>query len=1213
MIMKKIILPFFLFIFNILTFTNTYSQDAATFITTDQNTWQDAVWTEVVSSKCPTPPCDLDGIPDADDDVTLQPGSEIEIDQNEACFDLTIEDDGTYTALSINAGVTLTVNDDFNVDDTGDDSFIDIQIDGKLLVEDAFQPRTSATNSGAIWTINIGTLGVLDINDGTANGTKFWMTQSGSEGTINCEGIIDTETDFYTLTRNGGIITIDISNDAIISCEDWYQYVRSAGSSITTNINGGTLEVASEIEFGLSGATQTDNIIDMNKNNNPQVYCGGINSGDWAFGSIVNTVLNPSNFTFNIAGSPDLPNNANILFNKVTVESGVTLQLGANFPTGQLLGDLDVKFGGTFTNTLNLYTLDVTGDITNAGTLTLSGATTANNLANTSLLTQSATITLAGNYSNSLTHNASANMDIVGNFTNTGTYTSTGSNINLEGNWNNSGTYTYNAGDIVSFDGSSNSTITGATDWYVLNANNSGGVTVSSGNQNIYFALDIDQGAFDANSNTVTLISDASGTAVLSDIGTGSYSGNLTVQRFVNEGNGWYLLASPLTGADLEDWNGESDMTGFTGTELPSYSFKSVQYYDETVLDVKDSGYVVPGNTSDIIVNGRGYWMYIADDSKGLMPKTLDATSSPATGQKVISLTFSSSGTAAEDGWHCIGNPYASTVKWDAVTKSSVIGNTCYALNTAGGYTTYSGSSNDSIASGEAVWVQVSAAGSVTFDENDKCGGADPYNAKVQQVSEYGPQLKLLLTTNNYTDVAHIRFHDNATTGFEPDHDAYKLNDLYGTLTNISMLADTTNVAVNTLPSNVSLATIPIRTFKVYPMSAIDTCLLEILGGSELANNNKCVFFEDVLTGDYFKIVSDTTYTFTLADTTDVPRFFIHVSTPLSITSYDETCYGINDGSIIALGNGTGPFDYVWENENGDIIQESYSQIGSDTLTNIGAGSYTVTVSNNSLCGDVSRVIDISSLEEITLSILATNLLCNGDVNGDATVTTNGGLAPFTYLWDSNAGSQITTAATGLAAGTYSVSVTDANSCIESQQITLYEPNLMVSSFVASSDTTYLSNGGVVNFNNTSTGASSYYWEFGDGGSSTDISPWNMYSTSGNYSVMLVAFDGNNCYDTSYYEVSILDEPVSVNDLAQLNSNIKVSQDEYGAIIDFEFLIETPVMISLYTTLGQKAVHSKTLVVSSDRVRIDLENESSGIYFIKISTPTGMVTKKMYF
>jgi len=804
-------------------------------------------------------------------------------------------------------------------------------------------------------------------------------------------------------------------------------------------------------------------------------------------------------------------------------------------------------------------------------------------------------------------------MDIAGNFTNTGTYTSTGSNINLEGNWNNSGTYTYNAGDIVSFDGSSNSTITGTTDWYVLNANNSGGVTVSSGNQNIYFALDIDQGAFDANSNTVTLISDASGTAVLSDIGTGSYSGNLTVQRFVNEGNGWYLLASPLTGADLEDWNGESDMTGFTGTELPSYSFKSVQYYDETVLDVKDSGYVVPGNTSDIIVNGRGYWMYIADDSKGLMPKTLDATSSPATGQKVISLTFSSSGTAAEDGWHCIGNPYASTVNWDNVTKTNVNGNSCYALNTAGGYTTYSGSGGDLIASGEAVWVQVNATGSVTFDENDKSGGADPYNNKMQQGGEFDPQLKLLLTTNSYTDVAHIRFHDSASTGFEPKYDAYKLNDLYGTLTNISMLADTTNVAVNTLPSNVSLATIPIRTYKVYPMSAIDTCLLEILGGSELASNNKCVFFEDILTGDYFKIVSDTTYTFTLADTTDVPRFFIHVSTPLSITSSDETCYGINDGSIIALGNGPGPFDYVWEDANGDIIQESYNLIGADTLTNIGAGSYTVTVSNNSLCGEVSRVIDISSLEEITLSVLATDLLCNGDVNGDATVTANGGIAPFTYLWDSSAGGQITAAATGLAAGTYSVSVTDANSCVESQQVTLYEPNLMVSSFAAGSDTTYLSSGGVVNFNNTSTGASSYYWEFGDGGSSTDISPWNMYSTSGNYSVMLVAFDGNSCYDTSYYEVNILDEPVSVNDFAQLNSNIRVSQDEYGAIVDFEFLKATPVMISLFTTLGQKAIHNKSLTVSVDRVRIDLANESSGIYFIKISTPTGTVTKRIYF
>jgi len=337
----------------------------------------------------------------------------------------------------------------------------------------------------------------------------------------------------------------------------------------------------------------------------------------------------------------------------------------------------------------------------------------------------------------------------------------------------------------------------------------------------------------------VTLISNASGTAVLSDIGTGSYSGNLTVQRFVNEGPGWYLLASPLAGANIEDWNTESDMTGFTGTEIPIYSFKSVQYYDETVLDIQDSGYVTPGNTSDIILNGRGYWMYIADDNKGTMPKTLDVTSTPVIGQKILSLSFSSSGNSSDDGWHCIGNPYASTINWDNVTKSNINGSTCYALNTAGGYTTYSGSGGDLIASGEAVWVQVSAAGSLTFDENDKAGGSDPYNNKMQQGNEYKSQLKLLLTTNNYTDVAHIRFHDSATIAFEPKHDAYKLDDLYGNLTNISMLVDTTNVAVNTLPTNVSLTTIPIRTYRTYPVNGSDTCILEIKGGNELSNNNK--------------------------------------------------------------------------------------------------------------------------------------------------------------------------------------------------------------------------------------------------------------------------------------------------------------------------------------------------------------------------------------
>ena len=56
--------------------------------------------------------------------------------------------------------------------------------------------------------------------------------------------------------------------------------------------------------------------------------------------------------------------------------------------------------------------------------------------------------------------------------------------------------------------------------------------------------------------------------------------------------------------------------------------------------------------------------------------------------------------------------------------------------------------------------------------------------------------------------------------------------------------------------------------------------------------------------------------------------------------------------------------------------------------------------------------------------------LCNGSSDGSATVTTSGGTAPYTYLWDDG---QTTAMAGALTAGSYTVTVTDANGCTETQ------------------------------------------------------------------------------------------------------------------------------------------------------------------------------------
>ena len=68
-----------------------------------------------------------------------------------------------------------------------------------------------------------------------------------------------------------------------------------------------------------------------------------------------------------------------------------------------------------------------------------------------------------------------------------------------------------------------------------------------------------------------------------------------------------------------------------------------------------------------------------------------------------------------------------------------------------------------------------------------------------------------------------------------------------------------------------------------------------------------------------------------------------------------------------------------------------------------------------------------------------TNVLCFGGTTGDATVTATGGTAPYTYSWNTTP-VQTGQTATGLAAGTYTVTVTDAGGCTTTATVTITEP-----------------------------------------------------------------------------------------------------------------------------------------------------------------------------
>ena len=258
-------------------------------------------------------------------------------------------------------------------------------------------------------------------------------------------------------------------------------------------------------------------------------------------------------------------------------------------------------------------------------------------------------------------------------------------------------------------------------------------------------------------------------------------------------------------------------------------------------------------------------------------------------------------------------------------------------------------------------------------------------------------------------------------------------------------------------------------------------------------------------------------YTVTVTDANgcvETDNITVNASAPpdVAITgSTNVTCNNGNNGTATALATGgTAPYNYSW---NTNPIQNTA------TATNLEAGTYTVTVLDLNGCSDNASVT-ISQPPAITLSVTKNDATC-GEANGSATANPSGGAGGFTYQWNTIP-AQSTVTASNLMPGTYTVTVTDANGCTQSGNITVNDTPGPTAGFTFSN----VCVNSPATFTNTSTNGVSYDWNMGDGNTSTQTSPTHTYTTAGTYSVRLIVTSSIGCRDTITQDITILPLPV---------------------------------------------------------------------------------------
>lgn len=209
-------------------------------------------------------------------------------------------------------------------------------------------------------------------------------------------------------------------------------------------------------------------------------------------------------------------------------------------------------------------------------------------------------------------------------------------------------------------------------------------------------------------------------------------------------------------------------------------------------------------------------------------------------------------------------------------------------------------------------------------------------------------------------------------------------------------------------------------------------------------------------------------------------------------TEINATCNGSTNGSIdLTVTGGSGPYTYSWN-----------TGAATEDITALAPGNYSVSVTDANGCIK-SLGFTITEPAPLAASPAKTDITCNTADDGTITVGVSGGTAPYLYSWADD-GSVTVNTRSGLSPGNYTVTVTDANGCIDVESITIIEPAQLTSSDVVQNVSCFGESTGAINLT-ISGGVAPYSYSWSNGALTEDLTNIG----AGNYSVTVT--DVNGC------------------------------------------------------------------------------------------------------
>jgi hypothetical protein len=416
-----------------------------------------------------------------------------------------------------------------------------------------------------------------------------------------------------------------------------------------------------------------------------------------------------------------------------------------------------------------------------------------------------------------------------------------------------------------------------------LDINNTSGVSLS-GPLSLTGILRIQNGSL-ASGGNLTLVSTASGTALIDGSGSGIVTGNVTMQRYLPSAFGYKYISSPFQSATVSGLSDELDL---------SAGFPVLYRYNEASTT---SGWVTYTNPGDPLSPLSGY---TANFGSSGVPLTADLTGIVNNG--ALFATFTNNNNTYTEGFNLAGNPYPSPIDWDATagwTKTN-IDDALYFYRASttdeygGTYSTYiNGISSDGlaspvIASMQGFFIHVSGGtypvtGTLGLDNSVRLATLSPSLVKSEEKAPSGI-LKLTATFSDdplTADPAIVYFNGKAGSGFDPRLDALKLMNTDYYIPNLySLGSDGKKLSINALPEFTD-------TLNVIPLGLklnIDGDVIFRLAGLPEEINGTRIYLHDRLTGVETEVSEGSEYRVRLDPGEYSGRFFLNLrSTATSI------------------------------------------------------------------------------------------------------------------------------------------------------------------------------------------------------------------------------------------------------------------------------------------------------------------------------------------